>query len=178
MPCTPQQAMPAHVTLMDLLQRYEIRGLTPISILIAYAIVAKGEDIDITKYQSRTGSLIQPSLVTRPDFYYTASYLGRFNSCPKASHSSIQKRIIRYIKGSLNIGILYNAISKEGLIRYLDTNYRGDLQDRKSTSGIVFTLFGGVISQASTKQKIVVTTTIEADYIALTPVIKEALQLK
>jgi len=35
---------------MDLLQRYEIRGLTPISILIAYAIVAKGEDIDITKY--------------------------------------------------------------------------------------------------------------------------------
>ena len=76
------------------------------------------------------------------------------------------------------MGILYNAISKEGLIRYLDTNYRGDLQDYKSTSGIVFTLFSRVISQASTKQKTVVTTTIEAEYIALTLVIKEALQLK
>jgi hypothetical protein len=66
-----------------------IGGLTPISILIAHTIVTKGEDIDITKYQSRTGLLIWPSLVTRPDFCYTASYLGRFNSCPKASYSSI-----------------------------------------------------------------------------------------
>jgi hypothetical protein len=75
-----------------------------------------------------------------------AGYLGRFNSCPKASHSTTQKRIMRYIKGSLNIGILYNATSKEGLIRYLNADYRGDLQDRKSTSGMVFTLFGGAIS--------------------------------
>ena len=43
---------------------------------------------------------------------------------------------------------------------------------------MVFTLFGGAISQASTKQKTVVTTTIEVEYIALTPVVKEALQLK
>jgi hypothetical protein len=86
------------------------------------------------------------SLATRPDFYYAARYLGQFNSCPKASHSTAQKRIIRYIKGSLNIGILYDATSKEGLIGYSDTDYRGDLQDRKSTSGMVFTLFSGVIS--------------------------------
>jgi hypothetical protein len=44
------------------------------------------------------------------------------------------------------MGILYNATSKEGLIGYLDANYRGDLQDYKSTSGMVFTLFGGAIS--------------------------------
>jgi hypothetical protein len=75
-----------------------------------------------------------------------ARYLGRFNLCPKASYSSAQKRIMRYIKGSLNISILYNAISKEGLIRYLDADYRGDLQDRKLTSGIVFTLFSRAIS--------------------------------
>ena len=73
------------------------------------------------------------------------------------------------------MGILYNALSKERLIRYLDTNYGGDLQDRKLTSGMVFTLFGKVISWASTKQKTVVTTTMEAEYIALTPAGKEAL---
>ena len=76
------------------------------------------------------------------------------------------------------MGILYDTTSKEGLIGYSDTDYRGDLQDHKSTSGIVFTLFSRAISQASTKQKTVVTTTIEAEYIALTLVIKEALQLK
>ena len=86
------------------------------------------------------------SLATRPDFCYTAGYLGRFNSCPKASHSTTQKRIMRYIKGSLDMGILYDATSEQGLIGYSDTDYRGDLQDRKSTSGMVFTLFGGAIS--------------------------------
>jgi hypothetical protein len=44
------------------------------------------------------------------------------------------------------MGILYDALSKEGLIRYSDTNYGGDLQDRKLTSGMVFTLFSRVIS--------------------------------
>jgi hypothetical protein len=85
---------------------------------------------------------------------------------------------MRYIKGSLDMGILYDATSKEGLIGYSDADYGGDLQDRKSTSGMVFTLFGGAISWASTKQKTVATATVEAEYIALTPAVKEALWLK
>ena len=67
------------------------------------------------------------SLVLRPDFCYAARYLGRSNSCPKASYSSAQKHIMRYIKGLLDMGILYNALSKEGLIRYSDADYGGDL---------------------------------------------------
>jgi hypothetical protein len=73
------------------------------------------------------------------------------------------------------MGILYNVSSNKGLIRYSDTDYRGDLQDCKSTSGMVFTIFGGSISWASTKQKTVTTATVIAEYIALIPVIKEAL---
>jgi hypothetical protein len=76
------------------------------------------------------------------------------------------------------MGILYNASSNKGLIRYSDANYGGDLQDRKLTSGMVFTLFSGSISWASTKQKTVAIATIIAEYVALTPVIKEALWLK
>jgi hypothetical protein len=53
---------------------------------------------------------------------------------------------MRYIKGSPNIGILYDTSSNEGLIGYSDADYGGDLQDRKSTSGMVFTMFGGSIS--------------------------------
>jgi hypothetical protein len=76
------------------------------------------------------------------------------------------------------MGILYGALSNKGLIRYSDANYRGNLQDRKSTSGMVFTLFSDSISWASTKQKTVAIATIIAKYITLTPVIKEALWLK
>jgi hypothetical protein len=85
---------------------------------------------------------------------------------------------MRYIKGLLNMGILYDASSNEGLIGYSDADYGGDLQDRKSTSGMVFTLFGGSISWASTKQKTVTIATVIAEYVALMPVIKEALWLK
>jgi hypothetical protein len=53
---------------------------------------------------------------------------------------------MRYIKGLPNMGILYNALSNKGLIRYLDTNYGGNLQDHKLTSSMVFTMFGGSIS--------------------------------
>ena len=119
-----------------------------------------------------------PSLALRPDFCFAAGYLGRSNSCPKASHGTVQKRIMRYIKGLLDMGILYSALSNKGLIGYSDADYGGDLQDRKLTSGIVFTLFGGSISWASTKQKTVAIATIIAEYVALTPVIKEALWLK
>jgi hypothetical protein len=85
-------------------------------------------------------------LASRPDFCFAAGYLGYSNSCPKASHGTTQKHVMRYIKGLPNMGILYNALSNKGLIRYSDTNYRGDLQDRKLTSGMVFTLFGSSIS--------------------------------
>ena len=74
---------------MNLLQRYKIKDITPIFILITYTIITKREDINITKYQSYTRLLIQPSLVTRPNFYYTTNYLRRFNSYPKASYSFI-----------------------------------------------------------------------------------------
>jgi hypothetical protein len=44
------------------------------------------------------------------------------------------------------MGILYNASSNKGLIRYSDTDYGGDLQDRKLISSMVFTIFGSSIS--------------------------------
>ena len=87
-----------------------------------------------------------PSLALRPDFCFAAGYLGHSNSCPKASHNTAQKHIMRYIKGLLNMGILYSALSNKGLIRYSDTNYGGNLQDCKLTSGMVFTLFSNSIS--------------------------------
>jgi len=164
--------------LTDMLLRYQMEGCMPITTPMAEPTAPDGIDIDITEYQSRTGSLMWPSLASRPDFCFAAGYLGRSNSCPKASHGTAQKRIMRYIKGTLDMGILYSASSNEGLIGYSDADYGGDLQDRKSTSGMIFTLFGGSISWASTKQKTVATATVVAEYVALTPAIKEALWLK
>jgi len=69
--------------LTDTLLRYQMEGYTPITTPIAEAIVSDRIDIDITEYQSRTRSLMWPSLASRPDFCFAAGYLGRSNSCPK-----------------------------------------------------------------------------------------------
>lgn len=89
-----------------------------------------------------------------------------------------QKRVLRYLQGSKDYGILYDAESTENLIDYSDSDYGGDIADRKSTTGMVFTLLGGAISWASSKQKTVSTATVVAEYIALATTVKEAIWLK
>ena len=66
---------------------------------------------------------------------------------PTRQHMLAAKRIIRYLKGTSNIGIKYNRNeSQQGLIEYTNNDYAGDVDDRKSTSGYLFFLAGGVVS--------------------------------
>ncbi|MCI38585.1 copia-type polyprotein [Trifolium medium] len=73
---------------------------------------------------------------------------------PKESHFVAAKRILRYLQGTQNLGIFYKAGGNEELIAYTDSDYAGDLNDRKSTSGYAFLLGGGVISWVSKKQPV------------------------
>ena len=85
-------------------------------------------------------------------------------------------RVLRYLKGTRDLGIYYNATSeKTGLTAYIDADWGGDTTDRKSTTGYAIMLNGIVVSSTSVKQKTVTTSTLEAEYIALAEVVKEAL---
>jgi hypothetical protein len=86
---------------------------------------------------------------------------------PKSSHWFAAKRILRYVKGTTEFGILYKRGRRNaGLTSYTDSNYAGDLDDRKSTSGFAFIMGSGAISWASKKQPVVSLSTTEAEYIA------------
>jgi hypothetical protein len=63
-----------------------------------------------------------PSLGTRPDFAFTAGYLGRANASPTTAHNTAQKQVLQYIQNTLNHGILYRTNNDEGLIRYSDSD--------------------------------------------------------
>ncbi|CAL1368767.1 unnamed protein product [Linum trigynum] len=77
------------------------------------------------------------------------------------------KRILRYLKGTLGYGIWYQKGQDEDcLVGYTDSEYAGDLNDRKSTSGYAFFLDGGVVLWASKKQPVVTLSTIEAKFVA------------
>jgi hypothetical protein len=131
------------------------------------------------KYQSAVGSLLFLSNRTRPDISYAVGVTARFSANPSVVHWSAVKRIMRYLNGSIDLGLLY--VREEGtgkLVGYSDADWAGDLDDRKSTSGYVFQLSGSAITWRSKKQTVVALSTAEAEYIALASAAQEAVWLK
>jgi hypothetical protein len=87
-------------------------------------------------------------------------------SRPTELHLQAANRILRYLKGTFDYGIMYKRMSTNDLIAYTDSDYAGDLNDRKSTSGYVFLLSSGAVSWLSKKQPIVTLSTTEAEFVA------------
>lgn len=88
------------------------------------------------------------------------------------------KRILRYLKGTPELGLLYSSNCEEDLVGYSDSDWAGDLDDRKSVSGHMFKLCGAPISWRSKKQTTVALSTAEAEYIALSCATQEAVWLR
>ena len=114
---------------------------------------------------------------------YSVSLGSRFMANPGKAHWQALKWILRYIKGSIGKSLVYgevegyqeNTVVIEG---FVDSDFAGCLDTRKSLTGYVFTAFGTAISRKASLQKVVALSTTEATYIALTKAIKEALWLR
>ena len=89
------------------------------------------------------------------------------------------KRILRYLNGTQQFGLLYKAnTSSDEIAGFFDSDWAGDVGDRKSTSGYAFLLGGAAISWKSTKQTTVALSIAEAEYIALFSASQEAIWLQ
>jgi hypothetical protein len=80
--------------------------------------------------------------------------------------SSCTKKILRYVKGTLNLGLWYGRQTELNLIGFTDADFAGDRLDRKSTSVTYQFLGGSLVSWSSRKQTLVALSTAEAEYIA------------
>ncbi|CAL8152242.1 unnamed protein product [Prunus armeniaca] len=87
-------------------------------------------------YRSIVGSLLYLT-ATRPDIMYASSLLARFMHCPTNRHYGTTKRVLRYVKGTLDYGLEYVKGRKSVLIGYCDSDWGGSIGDSKSTSGTV-----------------------------------------
>ncbi|KAL0423291.1 UNVERIFIED_CONTAM: Retrovirus-related Pol polyprotein from transposon TNT 1-94 [Sesamum radiatum] len=93
-------------------------------------------------------------------------------------HWEIVKWIFRYVKGTVGHGIVFGSQQNDLLVvGYVDSDYAGNLDDRRSITRYVFTLGGGPICWKSTVQPIVTLSTTEAEYMAVAEAAKEALWL-
>ncbi|KAK8916713.1 hypothetical protein KSP39_PZI022778 [Platanthera zijinensis] len=127
-------------------------------------------------YRSLIGSLIYITN-TRPDVEYAVSILSRFLSKPSAEHLTAAKRVLRYLKGTLHYGLLYEEEASTDLTGFSDSDWGGDSEDRKSTSGYVFMLGSKAVTWSSRKQKSVALSTAEAEYVAVCSAACEAVWL-
>ncbi|KAK6122069.1 hypothetical protein DH2020_044192 [Rehmannia glutinosa] len=120
--------------------------------------------VDQTRYRALIGSLLYLT-ASRPDITFVVGVCARFQSAPKESHMTAAKRILRYLKGSQEVGLWYPKEGGFKLIGYSDSDYVGCRVDRKSTSGTCQMLGNRLISWFSKKQNSIATSTAEAEYI-------------
>ena len=100
----------------------------------------------VVPYASAIGSLQYAQVCTRPDIAFVTGVLGRFQSNPGIEHWKIVKKTLRYLQGTKGLMLTYRRSDSLQVEGYSDSDFAGDIDDRKSTSGYVFTLAGGAIS--------------------------------
>jgi Reverse transcriptase (RNA-dependent DNA polymerase) len=129
--------------------------------------VSSNPSVDKTLYRSIVGSLRYP-LHTRPNLAFSVGMVSRYMENPTMEHMAVVKHILRYMKGTLNYGCVYEKM-EGGLVLtgYSDSDHASDIDDRKSTSGIIFFLGSSPVSWCSQKQKVVALSSCEAEYIAV-----------
>ncbi|KAK8951746.1 hypothetical protein KSP39_PZI003779 [Platanthera zijinensis] len=124
------------------------------------------ETVDASTYRSIVGSLMYLTN-TRPNISNAVNIVAQFMHKPTRSHLSAVNRILRYLKGTTDLGLLYKHDDSSELHGYADSDWGSNLDDRKSTSGYIFMLGSKSIAWGVRKQPSVALSTTEAKYMAL-----------
>lgn len=128
-------------------------------------------------YREALGSLMWLQVATCPDLSYTVNLLSRFANNPGIPHWNAIKHAFGYIRGTLNYGITYHRHASLNPLGYVDADYAGDGDTRRSTEGHVFFSAGGPVSWASKCQETVVLSTVEAKYMGFIRAVQQAMWL-
>ncbi len=133
------------------------------------------------------GSLLYLASWTRPDISFAVSELSRFVSNPGKPHLEAAKRVFRYLKKTIGFGLAYrSSVSIPGMPEilpntlwgYVDSDWAGCPDSRRSTSGFVFMLNGAAISWCSKRQPTIALSTAEAEFISASAMVQEVIYLR
>ncbi|GJU42101.1 retrovirus-related pol polyprotein from transposon TNT 1-94 [Tanacetum coccineum] len=122
--------------------------------------------VDATLYRGMIGSLMYMTS-NRPDLIYVVCLCAKYQAKPTEKHLNAVKRIFRYLKGTINMGLWYSKDTGMSLTAYSDADHTGCQDTRRSTSGSAQFLGDKLVSWSSKKQKSTTISSTEAKYIAL-----------
>ncbi|KAE9060786.1 hypothetical protein PF010_g30078 [Phytophthora fragariae] len=143
----------------------------PMEVNARLAPIEEDEKADTSfPYREAVGMLMYLATSTRPDLAFALGQLSRFVANPSPKHVGALKRVLRYVAGTLDYGITYSRKQTEAkdvvLEGFCDSDWANDPEQRKSTTGFVFTLAGGALAWMSRRQSIIALSTAEAEYVA------------
>ncbi|CAM8905326.1 unnamed protein product [Rhodiola kirilowii] len=138
------------------------------------------EHMSSVPYANVVGCLMYSMVCTRPDIAHSVSMISRFMSKPGEAHWDAVKWVLRYVKGSVGKGLMFGkAIANSDIIMgFVDSNFAGCLDTQKSQTGCVFTVYRTTVIWKAGLQPLVTLLTTEAEFVAVTEAVKEALWLK
>lgn len=134
------------------------------------------------EFLQMVGAELHATRWTRPDGSFAVHELSRHMSAVEQEHVVAAKRVLRYLRGTSELGIKYGGMTGSDagtkLVGYCDSDWAGDVSTRRSTTGYVFMLGGAAVSWESRLQPTVALSSSEAEYMALSAAVQEALHLR
>nr|GEU38801.1 retrovirus-related Pol polyprotein from transposon TNT 1-94 [Tanacetum cinerariifolium] len=126
-----------------------------------------GTSVDQTKYHSMVRALMYLT-ASRPDIVHATCYCARYQAKPTEKHLTVVKRIFRYLKNTINMGLWYPKDTGFELTTFLDLDHAGGLDSRTSTSGGIQFISGDkLVSWSSRKQDCTSMSSAEVEYVSL-----------
>lgn len=158
---------------VKILEKLGMEGCNPCKIPMETRVklskVSDNPPVDAALYRSVIGSL-RYLVNSRPDLAYSVGVLSRYMEAPTTTHMAAVKQVLRYVRGTVNFGCCYEKrrqCEKEP-IGFSDSDLAGDIDDRKSTIGVIYFLGAKPITWVSQKQRVVALSSCEAEYVAAT----------
>ena len=169
---------------LGVLNRFNMQNCKPVSTPLEpgktfQKLLEDEEAINIREYQRIIGCLTYAAITTRADIATAVGILAQFMAKPGKAHWEGIKRVLHYIKGTLNYGLQYTTNEENvTLTGFSDADWAGDLDTRCSTSGYLFQINGCTVSWCSKRQLTVAKSSTEAGYVALSASCQEAIWLR
>lgn len=169
---------------LDILDRFDMSDCNPVGTSLNPNVkltkdqcpqtLAEQEEMLNFPYINAVGAIAYLAVATRPDLAYAVGVLARFSSNPGIEHKGALKHLLRYIKGTLDYGLVYTKptspiLSPSDLFEtFSDADHGGNPDNGKSTGGYVVKMAGAAVSWRSRLQGIVTLSSTESEYVAAT----------
>ncbi|GKC59862.1 retrovirus-related pol polyprotein from transposon TNT 1-94 [Tanacetum coccineum] len=165
----------------EMLKKFELEDSkptkTPMSTKIKLTKDDEADSMDSSKYQGMIGSLLYLT-ASRPNIMFSVCLCACFQENPKTTHLEAVKRIFRYIRGTIHLGLWYPKGTGIETIVYTDSDHAGDYVDRKSTSGVCTFMGCCLTSWFAKKQMTLAISITEAEYVSAGKACQQALWMK